>query len=65
MKTLIMDEYKKPYLTLFNAVTDALGAMEAENFGEAKALLIRGQAQAEEAFIRAGEPLHPADDVLQ
>ena len=49
------DEYKKPYLTLFNGVTDALGALEAENYGEAKELLKLSQREAEEAFISAGE----------
>ena len=49
------DEYRKPYLTLFNGVTDALGAMEAENYGEAKALLKLSQQQAEEEFISAEE----------
>lgn len=49
------DEYKQPYLTLFNGVTDALGALEAENYGEAKELLKLSQQKAEEAFISAEE----------
>ena len=32
---LIMSEYKKMYLKLFNAVTDALAALEEKNFGTA------------------------------
>ena len=46
-----MDEYKAPYLHLFNAVTDALKALEMQNYGFAKELLIKGQQNAEEIFI--------------
>ena len=49
------DEYKQPYLTLFNGVTDALGALESENYGEARELLKLSQQKAEEAFVSAGE----------
>ena len=49
------DEYKQPYLTLFNAVTDALQAIEGKNYGLAETLLRSGQVQAEDAFIKAGE----------
>ena len=44
-------DYKKLYFHLFNAVTDALDAMEQQNFGTAKDLLIRAQQQAEEQYI--------------
>ena len=37
-----MDEYKAPYLHLFNAVTDALEALKMQNYGFAKELLIKG-----------------------
>ena len=59
------DEYKKAYLTLFNAVTDALGALEAKNYGQAQALLKRGQVRAEEAFILSGETMQDPADVIQ
>ena len=49
-----MDEYKKPYLTLFNSVTDALEALERQNYGTAKEILIHGQQTAEEIFINVG-----------
>ena len=45
-----MDELPKYYTVLFNAVTDALEAMEHQDFGSAKALLIQGQQDAEDAF---------------
>ena len=51
----MQDEYKKAYLTLFNAVTDALAALRARNYGQAEDPLRRGQGQAEEDFLQAGE----------
>ena len=36
---------------LFNAATDALRAMEQENFGQAKDLLVRAQQTCEERYI--------------
>ena len=40
------------YHLLFNAITDALEAMEKLNFGEAKALLIAAQQNAEEGYLQ-------------
>ncbi len=51
----MQDEYKKAYLTLFNAATDALAALQARNYGQAEDLLRQGQTRAEEDFLRAGE----------
>jgi len=48
-----MDEYRKPYLILFNAITDALKKLENDDFEEAEKLLIQAQIDAEEAFITA------------
>ena len=48
-----MTDYQKMYTTLFNAVTDALEKMEAQNYGDAKALLISAQQKAEEIYITA------------
>jgi len=50
-----MDEYKKPYLTLWNAVTDATKAIEQQNFGLAKELLKKAQQDAEEAYVGNGK----------
>ena len=52
-KVSIMTDYQKMYTTLFNAVTDALEKMEAQNYGDAKALLIAAQQKAEEIYITA------------
>ena len=51
----MQDEYKQAYLTLFNAVTDALEALRMKNYGIAEGTLVLAQAQAEEDFLRAGE----------
>ena len=50
----MQDEYKKTYLLLFNAITDALLQIEHNNYGKAHDLLIAAQYAAEEAFISAG-----------
>ena len=48
-----MEEYKKMYLLLFSAITDALEQMEKQNYGTAKDLLIAAQQQTEEIYITA------------
>lgn len=51
----MMSYFEKMYFTLFNAVTDALAAMEAQNYGTARTLLIEAQQKAEEAYCKADE----------
>ena len=46
-----MDEYKQSYLILWQAITDALQELEAQNLGTAKTILLQGQLSAEEAYI--------------
>ena len=46
-----MDEYKKPYLILWNGVTDAIEMLEKENCVYAKEMLIKAQQEAEAVFI--------------
>jgi len=46
-----MDEYRKPYLRLFNAVTDALREMERGQEKNARDRLIRAQIEAEDCFV--------------
>ena len=50
-----MDEYKNPYLLLMNACEDAIRAMDKGNIETARFLLIRGQQQAEEAYLAHNE----------
>ena len=46
-----MEDYAKLYHLLFNAITDALEQMNAQNFGSAKETLVSAQQKAEEIFI--------------
>lgn len=58
-----MEEYKKPYLILWTSCTAAVSALERQNFGLAKEILLRAQQEAEEAYLadcrRAGSPASP------
>ena len=48
-------DVKKMYLRLFNAVTDGLEAMEAQNFGQAREILIAAQQACEEIYMEEEE----------
>ena len=50
-----MEEYKESYLLLFRAVSKALEAIDAQNFGTAKMLLVQAQQDAEETFLQQAE----------
>ena len=50
-----MDTLPSYYTILFNAVTDAIAALDRQDFGQAKALLVQGQQQAEAAYTEASE----------
>ena len=50
-----MQNYEKLYYLLFNAITDALEQMDAQNYGEAKKTLISAQQKAEEIYIDSAE----------
>ena len=45
--------YKELYYYLFNQITDALSALERQDFGKAKDILIQAQQDAEEKYIGA------------
>ena len=47
--------YQTLYFHLFNQITDALQAIDAQNYGAAKDILIRAQQDAEERYLSAGE----------
>ena len=48
-----MEIYEKMYYRLFNGVTDALAAMEQQNFGTAAQLLRDTQSACEEMLLDA------------
>lgn len=50
-----MEAYQELYFHLFNAVTDALAALEQKNYGMAEELLKRAQRETEEIFVEKGE----------
>lgn len=50
-----MEQNQKPYFMLFNAVTDAVAAIEEQNFGRARQILIRAQQDCEEWFLSCPE----------
>ena len=50
-----MDEYKKPYLTLFNAVTNAIDVLTRNDSSAAMEILVAGQQSAEAAYIEMSE----------
>ena len=43
------------YTILFNAVTDAIAALDRQDFGQARTLLVQGQQQAETAYMETPE----------
>ena len=45
--------YQEMYTHLFNAVTDALAALEAHNYGQAEQLLRQAQLWTEERYLQA------------
>lgn len=47
--------YQEMYLTLFRAVTAALGMMENGEFVKAHVLLIRAQQETEELYMEGNE----------
>ena len=46
-----MENYKKMYLLLFNAVTAGIADLEQANYGLAKERLIAAQQQCEEYYM--------------
>ena len=50
-----MNEIPEYYTILFRAVEDAICALEVQNYGAAKLILIDGEQNAEEAYIGSDE----------
>ena len=50
-----MDTLPRCYTHLFARVSDAIEALERQNFGEAKDILIRAQQEAEELYLSEDE----------
>ena len=55
METEVVLMYQKMYYQLFNALTDALQAMEEQNYGIAREIMKKAQQAAEEMFLEGDE----------
>lgn len=56
-------DYKALYHLLFNACTDALEELDAQNFGLARARLIAAQQEAEDFYVTHEDSLVQATDL--
>lgn len=50
-----MPDYERLYFRLFAAAADAVEALERQDFGTAKEILVRAQQEAEERYLAAEE----------
>ena len=50
-----MVNYETLYFGLFNARTDALTALGAQNYGTAREIMVAAQQKAEDAYLEDGE----------
>ena len=50
-----MENFPKYYTLLFNAVTDAISGLDNQNYGAARARLVKAQQDAEDAYLDAGD----------
>lgn len=50
-----MNEIPEYYTILFRAVEQAIRAIEQQNYGMAKQLLLNGECEAEELFLVSGD----------
>ena len=57
-----MEELPLCYTVLFNAVTDAIDALQEQNYGLALERLIQDQRDAEDAYIDMLEELDPQQE---
>ena len=57
-----MEIYKKMYYRLFNAITDALAALEQQNFGTAAEVLQQAQIDSEELYLDAEDEDEEKDE---
>ena len=50
-----MEHFPRYYTTLFNRITDALEALEEQNYIKAQDILIKAQQDAEEMYLEDGD----------
>ena len=49
-----MENLPTYYTLLFNGVTNAIDALDHQDFGRARELLVRSQQKAEDAYLESG-----------
>ena len=54
-----MADYAKLYHLMVDAAENAIGAINAQNYGTAKEILIRAEREAEERYIETAEDEEP------
>ena len=50
-----IEDFPKYYTRLFNGITDALEALEQQNYIKAQDILIKAQQDAEEMYLEDGD----------
>ncbi|NLT14391.1 MAG: hypothetical protein GXY05_08615 [Clostridiales bacterium] len=50
-----MPDYEKLYRIVFNGITDALDAIEREEYQRAREILVKAQQAAEDYYVEDGE----------
>ena len=55
VEVIYMENFPKYYTRLFNGVTDALEALQKQNYIKAQNILIRAQQDAEEMYMEEGD----------
>lgn len=50
-----MDDFPKYYTRLFNGITDAIEALQAQNYVKAQDILIKAQQDAEKMYLEDEE----------
>ena len=50
-----MDNFPKYYTRLFNGITDAIEALQNQNYIKAQDILIKAQQDAEEMYLEDGD----------
>ena len=50
-----MDDFPKYYTHLFNGITDAIEALQKQNYIKAQDILIKTQQDAEEMYLEDGD----------
>ena len=57
-----MDNFPKYYTHLFNRITDALEALQKQNYIQAQDILIKAQQEAEEMYLEDGDEEEDDDE---